>query len=283
MRHGTKTSLLVIGALLIGAANPTPVAAFFPWMYPAWGDPYAAYGWNAPYGYAAGYWGAYYAPAAAWGCPCMPVPVCPPCDPCGSPGGCPAGDCRVAPASETAPTPKPDPNSTPQYDSPPPASRPSRKTFTDDPDTNFEPPKTTPDPGSNLPSDRFGPRRTPSRTLPETEPAPAAGAADESDPFKDSDPDKAFGTKKPVLGEPSESVIPQRKPAETAPVENPSPAPPPEAADPQLRDKITSGPIIEKRRTAQRFHPARETSGQGLRPPITDWSARPQDAFLTWR
>lgn len=283
---GMRTALVWLRMGVIGTAWQTSAWGFFPWMYPTYGDPCATQGWYVPYAPAPVAWAASYAYGPLWGCPSLPM--CQPCDPCGTVGGCPSSDCAVAPSSgaKTQPAPSPDPGVNKQYDSSTPPPRSPRRTFSDENDADFVPPRTSPSTGTgtDLPSDRFGPRRPPSRTTPEAEPAPAAaGPAEDADPFQGSDPDKAFDARKPMLPESNESVIPQRKPAETAPVDEATPAPQsPSSSD--ATGKMTTRPVIEKQRLARRSsQEATELVHTARRLPIHDWSAFPTESHMMWR
>lgn len=281
---GIRTALVWLGMGVVGTACQTSAWGFFPWMYSPYGDPCAVQAWYAPYAPAPVAWAGYYAPGPIGGCPSLPV--CQPCDLCAAVGGCPSSDCAVTPSSgtKTQPAPSPDPDVNKQYDSPTPPPRSPRRTFSDENNTDFVPPRTSPGTGTDLPSDRFGPRRPPSRTTPEAEPAPAsAGTSEDADPFQGSDPDKAFDARKPMLPESNESVIPQRKPAETAPLEEATPAPQPPPSS-EADGKMTTRPVIEKQRLARRSSQVvNEVVHAARRLPIHDWSAYPTESRMVWR
>jgi hypothetical protein len=262
MLQWMKAGMLVVGSLAFTAGVPTESSAFFPWLYdsmyapPGYGYGYAPYGYGY---YAPGYQSAFYAPGYNPGCGCMPA--CNPCDPCVrcSPCGtnCPGGNCGVNPAPANPPVPEPDSATDPTA----PPSRPPRRTYETDPAdaTEFEPPM-SPARGSSgprsrtLPEDDFSaPRGNSERGPRGNEPAGASGAS-ASDGFDaSSDPDAIpmpGDTRKPPLSKQGETVIPQKKPAEVAPVDEST-----KDGGLKLDNTTTSRPVIQKQRLALRARP----------------------------
>jgi len=264
----------MVSSLALVVGTPADSSAFFPWLYDAmYGPPGYSYSYYAPYYgyYTPAYQTAYYAPGwSAWGGDCACVPACNACTPCSAcspcvgcspcgPGGCPGGNCGIGPTPAGTP-PRPEPDGAADPTAPP--SRPSRPTFDPNADAPpYEPPIPR-DSGSsgsrsrNLPADDFE-RRTPSRTTPTDEPTGTGTSTGNSSGTGDNtgfgdDPNlipTPGASRKPPLNNSSETVIPARKPAEAAPVEES-----PNNSGPKLDERSTSRPIVEKQRLVLRSH-----------------------------
>lgn len=254
-----------------------------------------------------------YAPA---GCcdPCQSS-----CSPCGggcavgspcSGGACLGGACGMAPLPASGrPTPTPDPGYT--NDQPVPPRRPSGRTFggsrenrvdEEMPDApTFRPPVRTPDrtPTREEAEDDFS-RGNPDRPGPTapptsrdgvdaTEPLGTGsdpGAADPSVPGSSrpgSSKKKPFNANKPELGPPTDAngnVIPEKKPAEAAPVEGDVTPTPDLQVPTDLEGKSTHRPVIHRERLAIRQQiPAPRLVRTNIRP-TRDWSAAPTDGKI---